>query len=268
MDAPDSTSTVATTGFEAGVAEANTAGNITITTGTTTTGNPTFVSTPSSAKYTDEDLARVRKQEKDKLYDEITGLKDIVSSLKAERDAEKTAAAEREARIREEAEQAARAKAESETDVRTLLQQKESEWQARLEAERQEREKAFALLEQERRYQEIESYRQQAIAAAQDDIVPELIDLVGGNTPDEIDQSIAGLRERSARILENVSAAAQQQRQQMMGARVTAPASGPLDTPSEHQPLTADSIANMSFSDYVKNRSKILGQARDGGLFG
>jgi hypothetical protein len=234
----------------------------------TTTAGPVTITTTAPARYTEDDLARVRKQEKDKLYDQIEDMRTSLQTLREERQAERDAADAAARRLQEEAEAAARARTESETDVRTLLSQKEQEWAARLEAERAEREKAFALLEQERRYSELESYRQQAIAAAQDDIVPELLDLAGGNTPEEIDQSIAGLRERSARILENVSAAAQAQRQQMQGARVTAPASGPLDNTSDNQSYTAESLAKMSFSDYVKNRSKILGQARDGGLFG
>jgi hypothetical protein len=226
------------------------------------------VSTDVSERfYTEDDLARIRAQEKDKLYPQVERLKEELSLLKKERD-ERIAEEER---LRAEAEAEARAKAEAEMDVRTLLETKEKEWQERLEAERLEREKAFALLDHERQFQEVMSYRQQRLAEEQDNIIPELLDLISGSTPDEIELSIAGLKERSSRILDSAQSAMQTARRDMAGSRVTAPAAGPLDTNSDNQQFTPEDIAGMSFSDYAKHRSKLLGQAsatRNQGLFG
>lgn len=230
---------------------------------TSTTTNTTQI----TKFYTDEDLARARAQEKEKLYPEIDRMKEELSALRKEREEREA----EEARLRAEAEEAERRKAEEEMDVRTLLEQKQAEYEAMLEAERMEREKAFALLEQERQFQELQAYRQQRVAQESENIIPELLDLVDGSTPDEIEMSIAGLRERSSRILESAQSALQAARRDMVGARVTAPAAGPLDTNSDNQSFTADQISNMSFNDYVKNRSKLLGQAaasRNSGLFG
>lgn len=226
------------------------------------------VSMPSAdPRYTEEDLKKVREQEKSKLYPQIESLKDELSSLKK---AEQERAAELE-RQRAEAEAEAKRKAEAEMDVRELLQQKEQEWQTQLELERQEREKAFALLERERTFAELNEYRSRRIEEERDNIMPELIDLIAGNNTQEIEESIANLKSRSNRIVEAVQAATQSERRQMTGSRVTAPPSGPLDTNTDQSPVTAEQIAAMSVSEYAKYRNKLLGQAaseRGKGLFG
>lgn len=212
-------------------------------------------------------VAQARSQEKDKLYPEIERLKEQVTSFaskQAEREAE-------EERLRRESEEAIRRKEEEELDVRSLLERKEKEFALQLETERLEREKAFALLDQERQFAEIQQYRNQRVQEEADLIIPELLDLVSGSTQEEIDQSIEGLKERSSRILDSAQQAMQAARRDMAGARVTAPAAGPMDTNSEQQTFTADQIRNMSFNDYVKHRGRLLGQAaaqRSSGLFG
>ena len=90
------------------------------TTTTTTTTNPAETG-KASGKYTEEDLARVRQQEKDKLYPQLETLKETVSRLEKER--EERAAAEQAAV--QAAEEAARKEAESQMSVHDLLKQKD-----------------------------------------------------------------------------------------------------------------------------------------------
>lgn len=235
------------------------------TTTTTTTTQPPADTGKVSGKYTEEDLARVRQQEKDKLYPQLESLKETVSRLEKER--EERAAAEQEA-IRQ-AEEAARKEAESQMSIHDLLKQKDQEWAERIEAERREREQAFALLDREREFQALAEYRHDQLAAAQDDILPELLDLVEGNTQEEIAASINSLKERSARILESAQTAMQSARREMVGSRVTAPSIGPMDTQTEHQQFTPDAIRNMSINEYAKNRHRLLGQnPTNRGMFG
>jgi hypothetical protein len=217
--------------------------------------------------YSEEDLKRVREQEKSKLYPQIDSLKEEVNLLKKERE-ERVAESER---LRKEAEEEARKKAESEMDVRQLLETKEKEWADKLEAERLERERAFLLLDRERQYAELTEYRNRRLEEERENIIPELVDLISGNNPEEIEQSITGLRERSSRILESAQSAMQNARKEMTGSRVTAPASGPMDTNTEHQQFTAEQIAAMSVTEYAKYRGKLLGKAasdRNKGIFG
>ena len=223
--------------------------------------------------YSAEDLAKAREQEKAKLYPQMEKMKEELSSLKKAREEQEAKEAEREAkRAAKKAEEEAKRKQkeEEELSVKDLLAKKEQEFQAQIEAERLEREKAFALLDMERKFQEVQNYRQSRLEQERDNIVPELIDLIQGNSQDEIEQSISMLKEKSASISQSVQQAMQSARQQQQGARITAPASGPLDNDSDQQISTPDSIRDMSLADYAKQRAKLLGSAasnRGQGLF-
>jgi hypothetical protein len=224
--------------------------------------------------FTAEDIAKARAQEKQKLYPQVEKLQEELSLLRKEREERQAFEAERAAKRQErEAQRAAEKKAQEETEleVRDLLVKKEKEWQSQLEAERSEREKAFALLQREREFQELQQYRQTRLETERENIIPELIDLIQGDSRDEIEQSILGLKERSAKIFDSVAAASQQTRKEMVGTRITSPASGPLDNDSDSRAYTPDNIANMSMAEYAKNRAKLLGNSgnnRGQGLFG
>lgn len=223
---------------------------------------------PATAKsYTDEDLSRVRTQEKDKLYPQIDKLKAELDELKRQREEELAAKrAEEEARAAEE-----RVKAEADMDIRDLLKQKEAEWSEQLERERQERERAFALWEREKNYAELTDFKQKTLEVERENIIPELLDLVTGETPEEVAASIDGLKERSARILESAQAAMQNTRREMKGTSITTPPTGPLDINSEQRTLTASEIAAMPMNEYAQYRQRLLSdraRGRGQGLFG
>ena len=221
----------------------------------------------SDKSYNEEDLKKVREQEKSKLYPQIDSLKEELNLLKKEREERLAESALRAA----EAEAEAKKKVEADMDVRQLLEAKELEWAQKLEVERSERERAFTLLERERQYAELTEFRTRRLEDERDNIMPELVDLISGNTPEEIEQSITGLRERSSRILESAQSAMQNARKEMTGSRVTAPPSGPMDTNMEQQQFTADQIAAMSVTEYAKYRGKLLGKSasdRGKGIFG
>lgn len=217
--------------------------------------------------FTQADLEKVRQSEKNKLYPQIDELKSELLVLKKDR--EERLEAERLAQ--EQAEAEAKAKAEEELSAKELLVIKEQEWQDKLEAERRDREQAFALLDKERSFAEISEYRSQRMAEVGDDIVPQLRDLVVGNTKEEIDASIAGLIEKSSAILEEAQAALQASRQQMVGTRVTSPPTTEPDTNMAQQQFTPEDIQNMSMAEYAKYRASLLGNTGGGstrGMFG
>lgn len=222
--------------------------------------------------FTEQDIAKVRAQEKDKLYPQIEKLKEELDSLKrtqfeqaAERQAQE--AALEAARLEE-----IKAKQEEELEVRDLLKVKEEEWQNRLDQEREEREKAFALLERERAFTELQNYRNHRIEQERDNIIPELIDMVNGNSAEEIEASIQGLIAKSSSILDSAQQAMQAVRRDMTGTRVTTPPSaGPLDIETGTRQFTAEDISSMSMQDYAKIRNQILSptaQGKSTGLLG
>lgn len=229
------------------------------------------VSEQVAQSFTADDLAKARAQEKAKLYPQMEKMAAELEALKKAQ-AEEAARKAEKAKLREQDKVAKqKQKEEEELSAKELLAKKEQEFQAQLEAERLERENAFALLEKERKFQDLMNYRQQRIEQERDAIVPQLIDLVNGNSQEEIEQSIESLKAKSAGIMQDVQQTVLSAKQQMVGARVTAPASGPLDNDSEQNITTPDSISNMSMADYAKNRAKLLGNAasnRGQGLFG
>jgi DNA repair exonuclease SbcCD ATPase subunit len=220
--------------------------------------------TDSKAGYTEVDLQRVREQEKSKLYPQIDSLKEEINLLKKDREAQLAEAAA----IAKEKEEAARKLAESEMDVRALLEKKEQEWTSQLEEIRQEGARKDALLERERQYAELTAYRNRRLAEEQDNIMPELVDLISGNSADEIEQSITGLRERSSKILESAQQAMQSARRDMKGTSTTLPPT--MENNSAQQQFTADQIAAMSVTEYAKYRDRLFPGAnnQNKGIFG
>jgi hypothetical protein len=217
--------------------------------------------------YTEDDLAKVRSQEKSKLYPEIDSLKEELNSLRKEKEEEavrRNAEAQAEALRIKEAE-------ESELDAKSYAELKTRELQEQLERERSERERAFALLEREKTYADLQAYRQQVLETEREAIIPELVDLIAGNTREEILASVKSLKERSAKILESAQSAMQNARKEMTGTRATLPPAGPLETNSEQRNFTPQEIAAMSQNEYAKYRDRLLSpQARGkaSGMFG
>ena len=213
--------------------------------------------------YTEEDLKRVREQEKNKLYDTIESLKGEVTLLAKDRE-ERLSEAEK-ARVALEEE--ARKKAEAEMDTRQLLELKEKEWQSQLDEVKKENARNLALVERERQYATLTEYRNRRVQEEQDNIIPELVDLISGNTPEEVEQSITSLRDRSSKILESAQSALTSARRDMVGTKPTLPPT--MENNSDQQQFSAEQISAMSVSEYAKVRDRLgMGRGADKGIFG
>lgn len=230
----------------------------------TSTANPASV-------FTAEDIAKARQQEKDKLYPELQTMKEQLAELKKARD-EKL---EEERKAREAAEAALKAQQEEEMSAKELLEAQKAEWENRFAQIQQEREQERQVMEMERAFQELQTYKAQALAANADDIIPQLTEELNATqhtSREEIDAHIARLKATSQSIIENMQAAVQQQRAGMRGAAVTSPAPITTDNYSANDPaLEAAANGSLKFEDYVKNRDKLLSaasQLRSGGIYG
>lgn len=231
------------------------------------------VKTEQQRLFSEDDVQKIRQQEKDKMYKRledadtrVKNMEEQLSVLSKEREeaiksAEEKARAEAELlRQREMEELSAKdllAKREDEFNKR--LNQVEEEWKVRFNELEQQRQAQEALLEKERYLQSLESYRQRRLQDEQETIIPELRDLVSGNNEEEIENSIAVLRDRSSAIIESIQQAGQTTR--LRGAPVTAPPTGPLENQQEYQTMSAEDIRNMPMDQYVKMRERLL-QAR------
>lgn len=232
---------------------------------TVTTNNTAAINT--SKFYTEDDLAKVRSQEKDKLYPQIEDLKTRLAAFEKEKEEAASRAAE-EAASKEAAQ---RAKLEEDLDTKELLKLKEAEWQEQLAREREEREATFALWEREKQFADLSSYKQQLLEAERDNIMPQLLKYVQGNTREELDAAVADVKAQTADILDSTQSALQQQRREQIGTRATLPPAGPLETNMEQRQLTPQEIAAMPMNEYAKYRDKIMSPSARGqnrGLLG
>jgi len=227
--------------------------------------------TPSSQfttkMYTEEELnearAAVSEREKNKLYPTIDSLKSELEILKKDRE-ERLAEAERQ---RLEAEEVARKKAEAELTTRELLEIKEKEWAAQLEEVRQEAARNRALAEREREYSELTAYRNRRLQEVQDDIMPELLDEISGNTQEEIEASIAKYSEKTARILAQAQSGLEDARRNLVGTRPTLPPT--MENNSVQQKYSAEQFRDMSITEYAKIRDSLgMDRGSGKGIFG
>ena len=225
---------------------------------------------PQGRVFTEEEVERFRQQERDKLYGRIEEMDQTIKELRDAQQREQ----EEEERAQQEAEEQRRAQEEEELDVRALLQKKEQEWNEKFsEIEQRERQQA-ELLEKERQFNALQEYKRNQVEANEERIMPQLRDLITGNTEEEINASIQAAIEKTESIMGDVAAATQAQRQSTPTARVTAPGDqGPLEqTEQLTRTYTAEELRNMPMSEYAKHRDKLLGgvsqKARQGGLYG
>lgn len=235
----------------------------------------------NSKLFSEDEVETIRKQEKDKMYKRleeadtrVKSMEEQMNIISAEREAarkqaEAHAAKEQEILRQREVDElsAKELLLKKEDEFNQRINSVEQEWQGRLaeiEAQRQAQE---ALLEKERQMQELQHYRAQRLQQEQEAIIPELIDLVAGNSPEEIENSISILRERSSAIIESIQQATQQSQGRLRGAPVTAPPTGPMETQTEYQQLSADDIRNMSMEKYSQMRERLLNARSSRGRF-
>lgn len=229
---------------------------------------PTTQREENARMFSQEEVEAIRRQEKDKLYDKISKLQEQVEIFNHEREEQKRLAEEVAAREAEER----RLREEEEMSAKELLMKKEDEFQQRINTAQQEWEEKFnalqqeseaqkAVLEQERRFQELESYKSRRIAEEQDNVMPELLDFIRGNTEDEIESAISAVKARTSAILENIQQAMPQQ-QRLRGVPATGSTpSGPLENMTEQQTYTSADIAGMSMDQYAQVRDRLLASA-------
>lgn len=248
------------------------------------------VGTPPVQMFTQADLdaerERVRNEEKNKLYGTIEELKQQTATLLEDNKTRQAAEEEAQRRAQEVAAAATRAAEEQELTALQLVQKRQKEWEdqlaltqqsweTQLQEERQSRLEAQAILDKEREFNGLREYIQSQVQSNQETIAPELVDLIQGNTREEVDASVARLVDKTNQILANLGQVSQQQQnpQAVPVAPGVRPTGGPanLDPMSQYQQLTPQQIAGMSMAEYAKNRSQLIGAAgsqQNKGLYG
>jgi hypothetical protein len=212
--------------------------------------------------FTPEDVERMRQEERARFAAELKRADDLEAELTRYRQSEDERV-KAEAKAQKDAERAEKKKREDEMEMRDLLAQKEQEWEQKLADERAEREKALAILDQERKYAGLQNYLAQRMMAEGERIAPQLRRLVAGNSEEEIDASIAQL----AAITDEIAGETQQlvsaQNASRRTAGVTSPPIGPADVSATTKSYTADELKDMSMEEYGRRevREQLLAEA-------
>jgi hypothetical protein len=222
-----------------------------------TSGNRQARSGADPQVFTPEDVEKIRQEERARfatLTSEIDQKEAELTRFR-EQEAERTKAADK---AQKDAEKAQRKKEEEEMELRDLIARKDQEWEQKLEQERQERERALALLEQERRHAGLQNYLAQRMMQEGETIVPQLRGLVGGNTEEEIDSRIKELQEISGSILGDTQQYMAQVSSQRPTAGVTSPPIGPADMAASTRTYTPDDLKALTPEEYADQRESLL----------
>lgn len=228
-----------------------------------------FVSRAQMEEILNAERERVRQEEKDKLYPTIEELKASQKTLTD--DLEQRRAAETEAQ--QKAAEEERLRQEAEMTAMDRLQQTETQWETRFAQMQQERDAERAMLEKERQLGQLTTYTAQRIAEEAGDIAPQFRDYIRGNTPEEIEQSIAMAKQKTAEIVTEFQQAGLNNRRQLAPPIAGAPPIDPTTMTGEQQTmeLTAAQIRDMSMDEYQQYRQQLLQagsqRVRDQGVY-
>lgn len=234
--------------------------------------------------FTKAELDALLQRERDKLYGRLSKSDEASQKMQSELEELRKAEATRakaEEKARKDAEAAAKKAQEAELSAKELIEQRsrelqdqyaqqQEEWANQVSTLQQQMQEREALFAKEREFQALSSYAQQQVAAHQDQIAPELLDYVSGNSKEEIDASIARAVEKTAAILAGIQRGQQAQRAAMPGVSTGGftPA-GPLEGAGQPQGFTEEQLKNMSAAEYAKVRSQLINSGGQGvGLFG
>ncbi len=160
---------------------------------------------------------------------------------------------------------------QDDAEIRRLIEQRGREWDAHFRRMQDEIARKDELIEQARNRIEIDAYIQRRLAEERDEIAPELLDYIGGDSREAVERAIATAKAKTASILDGILQA------QAMSAQVPsapAPAGNPSPGAQQQQPqsqATADQIRAIepgSPEHLVLRHRYGLDRGRGRGIFG
>jgi DNA repair exonuclease SbcCD ATPase subunit len=220
----------------------------------------------ADGRFSAEDLEKVRREEREKLYGRMSQQDEILKATKEELEAARKAREEKatsEAAARKQAEDEAEAKRQAELSAKSLLKEREQEWEKRFTELSSKYEQDRELFAREQEFQRLQNVRSDLLSQAADDIAPELVDLVQGNTEDELRTSVELMKQKSAAIVAQIQQTQVTARASMRGTAPTGYGVGPADTEAGYRQYSAGDIKSMPMSEYAKLRGQLLPAANN-----
>jgi len=228
--------------------------------------------------FTEEELERARQQEREKVYSRLEQeqqqrqtLEERIQQMEQEREEERQRLEEQRQQEEQEAQkqqEEQRKQEEAELTELQRLQKQQEELQQQFEQEQQQRKQQEIMLQKERELNALNEYKQQRVHEAQEEIAPQFLDYVQGDSPEEIDQAIETAKAKTAEIMTEFQQAQQSQRQAAQGVRATAPPVGPAEGFTGERTFSLEEIQAMTPSEYAKYRGQLQQAAKQGGLYG
>lgn len=237
------------------------------------TVNVTPPATPNVQYFTAEQLEAARQQEKDKVYGRLNSAEQQRDAFKTEVETLRAKQAEIDAeaaRRQAEADEAARRSAEEKMSAAELIAAKERDMLARQQDFEQRMMLKQAELEKEQQFLSLRDFTSRRVneEIAQDNIAPEFLDYITGNSEEEIEASITKAKEKTASIAAQVNP----QGLRLPGVSPTGfGPTGPLEQfMGQQQEPTPEQINAMSMDEYAAyRRARGMDKAGQGrGLFG
>jgi hypothetical protein len=218
-----------------------------------------FVSRAQMEQILNEERERVRKEEKDKLYPQIEEQKSQLQLLNQEREERIAAQQAEEQRLAEEA----RLAQESEMSVVQKFEKYQSDSEARFAQIEQERARDREMLAKEQQFSALQQHRYLRLQELGDTIEPRFLDYITGNTPDEIDASIAMAQQKTSELMADIAEAQLGQRRASAPQVSGAPALDPTQMTGEgtQRQLSIEEIRDMPMGEYQQMRGQLLGAA-------
>ncbi|MET9119938.1 hypothetical protein [Streptomyces sp. NPDC004528] len=216
----------------------------------------------AGARFTAEDLEKVRREEREKVYSRLSQQDEVIKATQTELEAVRRAREEKEAAeatARAQAEDEAKAKREAELSAKTLLKEREEAWEKRFSDIQAQYDRDREVFAREQEFSRLQQVRNELLAADADNIAPELVDLVAGNTEDELRSSIELMKQKSASIVAQIQQTQVAARASMRGTAPTGYGVGPTaDTDAGYRQFSSGDIKNMSMAEYAKLRGQLL----------
>jgi hypothetical protein len=228
---------------------------------TTTAPQPLNINvTPPSGQYfTAEQLEAARQQEKDKLYGRLQEQEERVKTFQAqleELNADKAKRDEETKKLADAAEAAKKSEQESKLSAQELIANREAELRQQQEKFEHDMELRLATMAKEQEFLRLQSFIQRRVAEeiAANSIIPDLVEFIGGNTEQEVEDSILKVKEKTANIVRG--AATLTAPGMPTGVSPTGGPSSLLDGISAPRELSATEISQMSMEQYRAYREQ------------
>jgi hypothetical protein len=231
------------------------------------------ITVPQTRYFTEEDLERVRQQEKDKLYDRLEKTNSQLNEFKSTVDslmADKKHRDEEIARQKSEAEKETQRLQQEKLSVQELLEKHQAENLQREQQRQAEWDLKLATMQKEQTYLQLKAYIQRRINEEINatTVIPDLAEYITGDTEEQVEASIKKAQDKTAAIVQATMGSSSPSFP--MGTSPTGAPFSPLDNlaPTNRQ-LTREQIAGMSMKDYAAYREQSgLSRAGSGaGLF-